>query len=62
LAGLSYSDITYVLRFAPCIHEFVELWVKLLEQVDANVEAEPKHMIPVDKNKIKADGEYCHVP
>ena len=33
MAGLSYRDITYVLRVVPCSHEAVRLWVKRLEQV-----------------------------
>ena len=37
MAGLSYRDITYVLRVVPCSHETVRLWVKRLEQVAVNV-------------------------
>jgi len=33
MAGLSYRDITCVLRVVPCGHEAVRLWVKKLEQV-----------------------------
>ncbi|MBS7652907.1 hypothetical protein KEJ13_07250 [Candidatus Bathyarchaeota archaeon] len=41
MAGLSYRDITYVLRVVPCSHEAVRLWVKKLELVTVNVEARP---------------------
>lgn len=37
IAGLSYRDLTYVLRVVPCSHEAVRLWVKKLEHVAANV-------------------------
>ncbi|MBS7635076.1 hypothetical protein KEJ34_06265 [Candidatus Bathyarchaeota archaeon] len=40
MAGLSYRDVTYVLRFVQCSHEAVRLWVKRLGQVAVNVEAE----------------------
>jgi len=56
MAGLSYRDITYVLRFVPCSHEAVRLWVKKLERVTVNVEAEPRRMVAVDETK--ADGEW----
>ncbi len=36
MAGLSYRDITYVLLVVPCS---LRLWVKKLEQVTVNVEA-----------------------
>ncbi|MEM4310971.1 MAG: hypothetical protein QXX95_01085 [Nitrososphaerales archaeon] len=28
MAGLSYREITYVLRFVPCSHEAVRLWLR----------------------------------
>jgi len=61
MAGLSYRDITYVLRVVPCSHEAVRLWVKKLEQVTVNVEAKHRRMVAVDETKIKADGEWCYV-
>ena len=61
MAGLSYRDITYVLRFVPCSHKAVRLWVKKLEQVNVNVEAKHRRTVAVDETKIKADEEWCYV-
>jgi putative transposase len=61
MAGLSYREITYVLRLVPCSYEAVRLWVKRLEQITINVEARPRRMVAVDETKIKADGEWCYV-
>jgi transposase-like protein len=56
MAGLSYRDITYVLRLVPCSHEAVRLWVKRVKQVIVNIEAKPRRMVAFE-TKIKADGE-----
>jgi len=61
MAGLSYRDVTYVLRVVPCSHEAVRLWVKKLEQVNVNVDAKPRRKVAVDETKVKADGEWCYV-
>ncbi|MBS7634489.1 IS6 family transposase [Candidatus Bathyarchaeota archaeon] len=61
MTGLSYREITYVLRVVPCSHEAVRLWVKRLGQVTVNVEAKPRRMVAVDETKIKANGEWCYV-
>jgi transposase-like protein len=59
MAGLSYRDITYVLKVVPCSHEVFRLWVKKLERVTVNVKAKPRRMVAVDETKIKADGEWA---
>jgi putative transposase len=61
MAGLSYRDLTYVLRVVPCSHEAVRLWVKKLEQMAVNVIVKSRRMAAVDETKIKADGEWCYV-
>ena len=61
MAGLSYRDITYVLRVVSCSHEAVRLWVKKLEQVTVNVTAKPRRTAAVDETKIKADGKWRYV-
>gem|GEM_PF-3024510 len=42
MAGLSYREITYVLRFVPCSREAVRLWVKKLERVTVKVGIKPR--------------------
>ena len=59
MAGLSYRDMTYVLRIIPCSHEAVRLWVRKLEQITINVEASLGVWWLL--TKIKADGEWCYV-
>jgi len=46
MAGLSYRDITYVLRVVPCSHEAVRLWVKKLEQEPGAPSRAPAPGIP----------------
>jgi len=47
MADLSYRDIAYMLRFVPCSHEAVRLWVKKLKQVTVNVEAKARAFLIV---------------
>ena len=61
MAGLSYRDITYVLRVVPCSREAVRLWVEKLERVAVNVEAKHRRAVAVDEAKVKANGERCYV-
>jgi len=61
MAGLSYRDVAYALRVAPCSHEAVRLWVKRLEQLTVSVEARPRRMVAVDEAKLKVNGEWRYV-
>ena len=57
MAGLSYRDITYVLRVVPCSHEAVRLWVKRLEQVAVNVKVRGVWWLLARLS----GGEWCYV-
>ncbi|MEM3551432.1 MAG: hypothetical protein QXN87_07185 [Candidatus Bathyarchaeia archaeon] len=48
MAGLSYRDITYVLRIVPCSYEAVMLWVKKLELVTVSVKTKARRVMAVD--------------
>jgi hypothetical protein len=52
MAGLSYRDITYTPRVAPCSHEAIRLRVKKPERVNVNINAKPKRKTAVDETKI----------
>ena len=64
MAGLSYRDITHVLRVVPCSHEAVRLWVKKLEQVIVIVEAKHRRMVAVDETRLRLmeSGATCGLP
>jgi transposase-like protein len=55
MAGLSYRDTTYVLRFIPGRHEAVRLWVKKLEQVTVNVKVKSRRMVMLVWAAINVD-------